>query len=388
MCDTLALRAGGAVWFAKNSDREPGEVQRVERHQSVSGDQTERLACTHIEIDQVPDRQAVILSRPAWMWGAEMGVNAAGVAIGNEAVFSRHVLKRGAALLGMDLVRLGLERSTSAHEAAAIIIHLLETHGQGGPAGWRDKGFRYDNSFLIADGDEILVLETCGRQWRLERVRTRAAISNTYGLEGPVTMASDRAPTDGFGVADETWLKRAFGRARERRACALAELDRLEVPSLVELARIMRRHDRGDGFSGGSNRDLCLHHGGALGGLFRPSHTTNSMLVRLSPGTPPAIAMTGSKTPCISLYRPVGFDGPSSLLAGAVWEDGATRHDALARDPAARVQIRKRIAAAEAHILPAIEAGRPDVAEALVSAWDDHGLAAGSGSAEMDAPSS
>lgn len=35
MCDTLALRKAGAVWFAKNSDREPGEIQRVERHAAV-----------------------------------------------------------------------------------------------------------------------------------------------------------------------------------------------------------------------------------------------------------------------------------------------------------------------------------------------------------------
>ena len=46
MCDTLALRGAGANWLAKNSDREPGEVQRVERHAAVSGDPAERLQCT------------------------------------------------------------------------------------------------------------------------------------------------------------------------------------------------------------------------------------------------------------------------------------------------------------------------------------------------------
>jgi len=390
MCDTLALRKAGAVWFAKNSDRDPGEFQRVERHAAVLGDTTEKLACTHIEIDQVPDRQAVIIARPDWMWGAEMGVNGAGVVIGNEAVFSRRVIKRGAALLGMDLVRLGLERGGSAHEAAAIIIHLLETHGQGGPAGWRDKGFRYDNSFLIADAAEILVLETCGREWRLERVKSHAAISNAYALEGPVTMASDGAPTEGFMVSDESWLKRKFGRARERRACSLAAIEAMKTPSLGALADITRRHDQGDGFEGGSNRDLCLHAGhGLAGGLMRPGHTTNSMLVRLMPGAPPAIAMTGTKTPCISLYRPIAFEGPSSLLSTGLWEEGAVHHDRMAADPGAREQVRARIAAAEAHVLSAIEAGRHDVAEALVAAWDDHGLAEteGSGSTEIDAPS-
>ncbi len=101
------------------------------------------------------------------------------------------------------------------------------------------------------------------------------------------------------------------------------------------------------------------------------------MLVRLAPGEAPAIAMTGTKTPCVSLFRPVAFDGASSLFSDTLWEQGSKRHDALARDPSARQQVRNRIAAAEAHILPAIEAGRPDVAEALVTAWDEHGLDAG-----------
>ena len=95
MCDTLALKREGAVWFAKNSDREPEEPQRVEFHQSVTGDKSTRLRCTYIEIDQVPDRHAVVISRPDWMWGAEMGVNSAGVAIGNEAICSKKTLRRG-----------------------------------------------------------------------------------------------------------------------------------------------------------------------------------------------------------------------------------------------------------------------------------------------------
>ena len=54
------------------------------------------------------ETHAVILSKPSWMWGAEMGANERGVVIGNEAVWSRcsdpdyDAVPR---LLGMDLLR-------------------------------------------------------------------------------------------------------------------------------------------------------------------------------------------------------------------------------------------------------------------------------------------
>ena len=72
-------------------------------------------------------------SRPAWIWGFEHGLNEAGVAIGNEAVWTT-LDAAGApeALIGMDLVRLGLERATTAAEAVEVMTALLERHGQGG----------------------------------------------------------------------------------------------------------------------------------------------------------------------------------------------------------------------------------------------------------------
>lgn len=54
---------------------------------------------------QVPSTHSVVLSKPVWMWGAEMGANDAGVVIGNEAVWTREPDDGPPALLGMDLVR-------------------------------------------------------------------------------------------------------------------------------------------------------------------------------------------------------------------------------------------------------------------------------------------
>lgn len=46
-----------------------------------------------------------MISRPAWLWGAEMGANEHGVCIANEAINAREPAAETEALLGMDLVR-------------------------------------------------------------------------------------------------------------------------------------------------------------------------------------------------------------------------------------------------------------------------------------------
>jgi hypothetical protein len=117
------------------------------------------------------------------MWGVEHGVNEAGVAIGNEAVFT--TLDASAApdaLVGMDLVRLGLERSTTAAEAVDVMTWLIAQYGQGGsghdPA--HDSPFAYWSSFLVADAGHVFVVETSGDEVGIEEIAApgERAISN------------------------------------------------------------------------------------------------------------------------------------------------------------------------------------------------------------------
>ena len=75
-------------------------------------------------------------------------------------------------MLGMDLLRLGLERGRSARESLEEITRLLEEHGQGGQCSDILKDFSYHNSFLIADGTEAWVLETADTLWVAEKVET------------------------------------------------------------------------------------------------------------------------------------------------------------------------------------------------------------------------
>ena len=149
MCDTLGRIVNeGFALFAKNSDRSPNEPQVIEYRPAREHRETS-LRATYLTIDQTSRTYATLLSRPAWMWGAEMGVNDQGVCIGNEAVFTKGRYGRSG-LTGMDLVRLALERAASARQARDLILELLERHGQGGDCGY-DHSFFYDNAFLIMD---------------------------------------------------------------------------------------------------------------------------------------------------------------------------------------------------------------------------------------------
>lgn len=70
-----------------------------------------KLKCTYIEIPQVKRTYEVLLAKPFWIWGCEMGVNEKGIVIGDEAIFTKIPYEKENGLIGMDLLRLALERS-------------------------------------------------------------------------------------------------------------------------------------------------------------------------------------------------------------------------------------------------------------------------------------
>lgn len=319
MCDTLVTGpVDGVRWFAKNSDRERDEVQVLEVLPPRAGGATVR--CTHVEVPDVGRTRAVILSRPAWMWGAEMGANDAGVVAGNEAVFtSLPVADTG--LTGMDVLRLCLERAGSAAEAVDEATSLLGRFPQGGRMGFRNHAFRYSSSFLFADATEAFVLETAGPHWAVERVTGPRSISNGLTITQP-DRVSPGAPADWLGLSDRlvTW---AAG-AEARRACTTraATTARTRQELFVALRDHGGRHP-GHGLRMGAP---CAH------ASFLPTRTagqtTASLVVGLRPGASPEVWATGTSSPCLSVFKPVAF-APFATEAG---EDGLwARHERLHR---------------------------------------------------------
>ena len=196
-CDTFVAfhpcTPKGMAVFGKNSDRPAGEGQSIRRYPAKEHSIDASVAYTYISIPQAQKTFAVLLSQIDWIWGAEHGTNEKGVVIGNEAVWTKVddedlATKR---LLGMDLVRLGLERGSAAKESLQVITSLLEEFGQGGPCAEGDSSFVYHNSFLIADSKEAWVLETAGRNWVAKHISKGARnISNTLTIRADYDLNS------------------------------------------------------------------------------------------------------------------------------------------------------------------------------------------------------
>jgi dipeptidase len=318
MCDTMVAATATGMLFAKNSDRERNEAQYLDMLPARGYGAGATLRCTYIAISQAAHTHAVLLSRPCWIWGAEMGANEHGVVIGNEAVHPRATPQRRPALLGMDLLRLGLERSASAAEAVTVITGLLEAHGQGGSAGHLLRRW-YDNSFLIADSRESFVLETVGRHWAVEKAGARRAISNTYSIATPERMS---AGLKGFVREQDWWSGRgAFDFAASVTnpdnpglAGAIARCGRstgglaaTPAPDAGDMMGFLRDHGGVDeaGFHPQDLRGptVCMHAGD--GG--RRGQSVGSLVSDLR-ADGALHWVTGTSAPCTSIFKPVFLD--------------------------------------------------------------------------------
>lgn len=337
-CDTLALTAPlssyGSNMLAKNSDRPLGEAQPLTWIPTADHRDGEMLHCTCISIPQTAHTYAVLGSKPYWIWGFEMGVNEHGLVIANEAQGSRAAAETQTGLLGMDLLRLGLERGASAKEAIEVITSLLEKYGQNANAS-RLYDRRYENSYMIMDSNEVWLLETAGRKWAARQIHTAAAISNCYTIEEEFDCCSPDletlarrngwiSPREPFNFAKAYTLpavRQTNSVPRWRRLNQL--LFQQKSHDFSSLAAILRDHfeqellDPRFGAGYGTFPTICMH---AM--TWDSSQTAASMLVGFCNGLGPVIRHAFS-IPCCSLYLPFYCTGflPEAAMAGGEFFD-------------------------------------------------------------------
>lgn len=187
-----AASASGRTLFGKNSDRHPNEAQYPIVVPAADHEPGTEVLCTYVSIPQIAHTYRVFGSRPWWLWGFEHGVNEHGLAIGNEALWSKFPGRMEPGLIGMDLLRLTLERAATADEALHVLTGLIETYGQSGPTNSVLEE-TYENGFVIADPTSAWLVQTADRHWVAKRVETVGSMSNVYSIGSDYTRISEGA---------------------------------------------------------------------------------------------------------------------------------------------------------------------------------------------------
>ena len=288
MCDLLvALPAatGAATVFAKNSDRPPTERQVLEWLPSRVD--TGTIRATHVEVAAHPGPTLGVLgSRPEWGWGLEHGVNEAGVAAGNATIYTT-LDPRAApdALTGMDLVRLALERASTAAAAVEVIEGLLASVGQGG-SGHATARRPYWSSFLVADPTAAFVVETSGDASAVEAVERSRAISN-------------RTTIPSFDAAHRHTGQPVERLVDPRLAASGAVLGR-EPVSVATLQAHLASHEGGD-----DGWTVCMH----VDTTDHQEATTAALVAELPVGGPP-VAHVATGSPCRSRWHRISVVPP------------------------------------------------------------------------------
>ena len=338
MCDLVvampdATKSGNVI-FGKNSDRPARECQVL--HYSAPQVNQKQIECSYITLPESDEKLATFGCRPYWCWGYETGMNEAGVVGGNAAIYTRSLWlpenRKEPGLTGMDLLRLGLERGATAEHAVNVITQLLEEYGQWGSAvqGKDHENGSYENSFLIADANEVWVLETTGKRWIAEKITSGIrSISNeptirtnrTKSIEGIEQFALNNGwwskSEDDFDFAyvygDHEHYSRQVSHIRLKRSAQLLEKYVGEI-TIRTIMNILRDHYE-DTFLDGPQfhqflpdfLTLCMHDSPAK---FTWGNTATSVVVELSKDReiPPPFWLS-YLPPCTSIYLPFFLNG-------------------------------------------------------------------------------
>jgi dipeptidase len=354
MCDTLVALSqkteAGNLILGKNSDREPMEAQEILRIPRRFPNE-KLVPCTFITIPQVRETFEVVLSKPFQMWGAEMGANEFGLVIGNEAVFTNVKFnKKLVGLTGMDLLRLALERCKTSKEALSTILDLLQKYGQNACGGYKNKGFYYHNSFLIADPDQAYILETAGKSWAYCQVDQVGSISNGLTIgEDFIEAHWEKEPRNfqkilsgkqgNFKEYFSDFLYTSLGKSKFRQSCTVNFLEKKNNINTLNFFHALSQHNLSNEDFDPKKADtgsICMH----ATGFTNPSDTTGSMVAEIRKNGISTLWLSATSYPCLSLYLPFYFGknidptffSPNATPDQSLWWKAKKFHQKILKD--------------------------------------------------------
>ena len=335
-CDTMvalgtATRSGQTI-FAKNSDRPVDECQPLVQRQRQTHPPGATTRCQFVELPQAGITYRHVGSRPYWCWGYEHGFNEYQVVIGNEGLASKWPEFTAPKLIGMEVLRLGLERGRTAAEAVEAMTDCISRYGQGKFA--NDAGIRtYDNGYIVADPREAYAIETAGHQWAVERIESTCGISNVYSLETAWDRVSPAAQTE---AVEQGWWHNDGGRLnfaaayskndrshgsgalRRARACAVLAGRRGAIDGQTMMALLSDHAEAPDGplqTDPTSGSGICVHcQSDGTGG-----NTAASLVADLcADGSQLPIYWCSFYSPCLAVFLPYFCEGalPAVLAQG------------------------------------------------------------------------
>ncbi|MDY4788523.1 MAG: carcinine hydrolase/isopenicillin-N N-acyltransferase family protein [Bacilli bacterium] len=298
MCDTIFLRQNNNFYIGKNSDRSPNEAHLLIKEESKDYDKDSYVKTTYITIPQVSHTYTCVLLKPHWMFGCEMGYNEWGLNIGNEAIFTKVKKDKRNGLIGMDLIRLALERCKTVKEAIDLIIKLVNKYGQEGNCGYH-KNFYYHNAFLLSDGNETKLLEIANKTYAIKDVKDKITISNCVDIqEDYIEKSSDF--TGSFKKNVQNNFMTFFAGSEIRKKITSKVLDNDEEV-IKKMMKALKSHERDNlKMIDHSIKSPCMHAGGLIG-----DQTTGSYVGLINK----VYFVTGSSFPCMSFFKPVSLKG-------------------------------------------------------------------------------
>ena len=307
MCDSFVAlppaTLNRSVVFAKSADCQVNEAHALVRIPHKKHLPGAAFKATHLVVPQVEETYELIMSKSFWTWGAEIGVNEHGVAIGNEAVFTTvQNDEKQDGLITMDLLRIGLERGKTAQGAVQAMAAALEMFGQGGNCELTGNS-HFDGSYLIADPNEAWVLETAGREWAARKIKDDiGSISNVLSIGDDYDLSSLKERVHWADVYGDLELVPHIGSCeRQANSFGCLAMNRGNVSARTAFDALRHHGENYHPAVGDVPTNICMHAGPPK---YRQWQACSAMVAELSADGIIAWC-TATSGNCLSIFKPV-----------------------------------------------------------------------------------